>query len=238
MASTNPFAAAAAAAVGAALDLPAEIFAVSAPPRPELGDFAVGTFPAAKQRKAPPPKLAAEVAAGFAPTELLIGATATGPYVNFRASRPALYRHLFAGTIGGGSLIADVGGGRAICIDYSSPNISKHLAYHHIRSTVIGHALVNLNRALGYRVIGINHLGDWGTTHGMLIAAYRKWPPAGPLDVTALNDLYVRYREAIEKDATLEDEARAWFKKLEDGDPEARALWTRFREVSLEEFER
>ncbi len=233
----NPFAAAAAAAVAEALDLPAEIFQVSAPPRPELGDFAVGTFPAAKARKAPPPKLAAEVAGRFQPTDLLSEATASGPYVNFRARRPAMYRHLFAGTLGGGSLLPAPGAGATVCIDYSSPNISKHLAYHHIRSTVIGHALANINRALGYRVIGINHLGDWGTTHGMLIAAYKKWPPAGDLDVTALNDLYVRYRAAIEDQPELEQEARAWFKKLEDGDPEARRLWTLFRDVSLAEFQ-
>jgi arginyl-tRNA synthetase len=234
---SNPFAAAAAAAVAEALELPAELFPVSAPPRPELGDFAVGTFPAAKQRKAPPPKLAAEVAARFQPTDLLAEATATGPYVNFKARRSALYAHLFGATVGGGSLVPDLGGGRAITIDYSSPNISKHLAYHHIRSTVIGHALVNMYRALGYRVIGINHLGDWGTTHGMLIAAYARNPPTGTLDIDALNEMYVQYRAAIEKQPELEDEARAWFKKLEDGDPEARRLWTLFRDVSLAEFQ-
>ena len=97
-----------------ALELPAELFPVSAPPRPELGDFAVGTFPAAKQRKAPPPKLAAEVAARFQPTDLLAEATAAGPYVNFKARRPALFAHLFSATVGGGSLVPDVGGGRAV----------------------------------------------------------------------------------------------------------------------------
>src|SRR5690606_19740783 len=138
----------------------------------------------------------------------------------------------------GGSLIpTEVGAGRTVCIDYSSPNISKHLAYHHIRSTVIGHALVNLNRALGYRVIGINHLGDWGTTHGQLIAAYKKWGAPEPLTVAELNELYVRFNREKKQDPALEEEGRAWFKRLEDGDPEARALWRRFRDVSWAEFE-
>src|SRR5690606_1100465 len=171
--------------------------------------------------------------------ELLASASAAGPLVNFRADRGALYRSLFRGPLAeGGSLIpTEVGAGRTVCIDYSSPNISKHLAYHHIRSTVIGHALVNLNRALGYRVIGINHLGDWGTTHGQLIAAYKKWGAPEPLTVAELNELYVRFNREKKQDPALEEEGRAWFKRLEDGDPEARALWRRFRDVSWAEFE-
>src|SRR5690606_3603606 len=170
--------------------------------------------------------------------ELLASASAAGPLVNFRADRGALYRSLFRGPLAeGGSLIpTEVGAGRTVCIDYSSPNIAKHLAYHHIRSTVIGHALVNMYRALGYRVGGINHLGDWGTTHGMLLAAHHMWGADEPLTISALNDLYVRFREAMKDDPSLADAGRAWFKRLEDGDPEARALWQRFRDVSLAEF--
>lgn len=228
----------------AAID--ADAFAVSAPPRPELGDYAVGLFPAAKALRQAPPRLAAQVVEHFQPGDHLAEATATGPFVNFRANRPALFQHTFAATLGGGSLIStEPGDGKAICVDYSSPNISKHLAYHHIRSTVIGHALVNLYRAVGYRVIGINHLGDWGTTHGMLIAAYKKWGAEEPLTINALNDLYVRFRAAIKEESgpegdkvsALENDARAWFKKLEDGDDDARALWQRFRDVSLAEFQ-
>src|SRR5690606_4066259 len=226
----NPLARAAALATGEALGFdPAEL-PVSAPPRPELGDVAVGCFPAARALKQPPPALAARVAEAFRPGELLASASAAGPFVNFRADRGALYRSLFRGALAeGGSLIpTEVGAGRTVCIDYSSPNISKHLAYHHIRSTVIGHALVNLNRALGYRVIGINHLGDWGTTHGQLIAAYKKWGAPEPLTVAELNELYVRFNREKKQDPALEEEGRAWFKRLEDGDPEARALWRRF----------
>ncbi|MEZ4367163.1 MAG: arginine--tRNA ligase [Kofleriaceae bacterium] len=186
-----------------------------------------------------PAALAAEIAAAFTPTAELASATAAGPFVNFKADRTAAMawalRHATTG-----ELVPQVGAGATICIDYSSPNISKHLAYHHIRSTVIGHALAQIFRALGYRVVGINHLGDWGTTHGMLIAAWKRWGTPGAeaaITVDDLNALYVKFREAMKTEPALEGEGRAWFKKLEDGDPEARALWQRFRDVSWAEFQ-
>lgn len=236
----NPFAAAAARAVGDTLALDPARFQVTAPPRPDLGDFAVGCFPAAKALGQPPPKLAAQVADAFTPGEYLVEARATGPFVNFRANREAAYRFLFQATLEDNGVMlvpTDPGAGKTVCIDYSSPNISKHLAYHHIRSTVIGHALVNLYRAAGYRVVGINHLGDWGTTHGMLLAAYEKWGAPEPLTIAALNELYVRFREAMAGEPALEEDGRRWFKRLEDGDAKARKLWERFREVSWAEFD-
>jgi arginyl-tRNA synthetase len=102
---------------------------------------------------------------------------------------------------------------------------------------VIGHALCNLHRALGARVVGVNHLGDWGTTHGQLIAAYKKWGAPEPLDITALNDLYVRFQKQAKEDESLREEGKAWFARLEQGDAEARGLWQRFRDVSLAEFD-
>jgi arginyl-tRNA synthetase len=236
----NPFARAAAEAVADALGIDAGELPVTSPPRPEMGDFAVGCFPAARSLKQPPPALAARAAAAFSPGPLLAAASAAGPFVNFRADRGALYRGLFGAALGPGGpalIPRDVAAGRTVLVDYSSPNISKHLAYHHIRSTVIGHALCNLHRALGARVVGINHLGDWGTTHGQLIAAYRKWGAPEPLDVTGLNELYVRFQTEAKADPALREEGKAWFVRLEDGDPEARALWQRFRDVSLAEFD-
>jgi arginyl-tRNA synthetase len=102
---------------------------------------------------------------------------------------------------------------------------------------MIGHALVQIFRALGYSVVGINHLGDWGTTHGMLIAAYRRWGASEPLDVDKLNELYVRFRSESKTDTTLEPQARAAFKELEDGVASTRALWQRFRDISLAEYQ-
>jgi arginyl-tRNA synthetase len=227
----NPFARAAAEAVAAATGAQPSELTVQAPPRPELGDFAIATFPVAKRLGEAPPAIAARIAAGFQPTDRLAGCTATGPFVNFRADRAAAFRWAAAGTL----VPTSVGAGKTVCIDYSSPNISKQLAYHHIRSTMIGHSLAELHRALGYRVVGINHLGDWGTTHGMLIAAYQRWG-AEQVDIETLNALYRRFREEAKSDPALEAAGRAAFKALEDGDPEARRIWQWFRDVSWAEF--
>src|SRR4051812_40579783 len=210
---------------------------VEAPKRPELGDLAIGCFAIAKPRNQNPAELARAIAAAFQPTELLASAEAAGPYVNFRAQRPAAFRWLIEGALHSQLIPHELGAGQTICIDYGSPNISKHLAYHHVRGTTIGHALAQTYRALGYRVVGINFLGDWGTTHGMLLAAWAKWGPLEQVDVTGLNALYVKFRAEMERDPALEQEGRRWFKKLEDGDPEARALWQRFRDVSWAEFQ-
>lgn len=235
----TPFAAAARDVVAAIAGCAPELLKVDAPPNPALGDFAVGCFPAAKATGGKPNEIAAKVAAEFAPSPWLAAATATGPFVNFKVDRAGAMAWTLERALAG-RLVPDVGGGEAICIDYSSPNISKHLAYHHIRSTVIGHALAQIFRALGYRVIGINHLGDWGTTHGMLIAAFKRWRKPGDeaaITVDDLNALYVQFRAAMKEDPALEQVARDWFKKLEDGDAEARRLWQRFRDVSWAEFD-
>ena len=233
----TPLHAEAANAVAGRAGVPASELKVEATPRPELGDLAVGCFAIAKAKGQSPAQAAQDIAASFQPTELLESATATGPFVNFRAKRPAVFRWLIGAAAGGTLLPRTLGAGQTIVIDYSSPNVSKHLAYHHIRSTMIGHALVQIFRALGYTVVGLNHLGDWGTTHGILIAAWKKWGPIEPVTVGVLNDLYVRYNAAAKEDPALQAEGRAWFKKLEDGDPEVRALWQRFRDISLAEYQ-
>ena len=233
----TPLHRAAAEAVAAQAGISASDLKVEAPPRPDLGDLAVGCFAIAKARKQNPAEVARAIAAAFQPTELLASATAAGPFVNFRAARTATYRWLIDSALRSRLIPGDIGAGKTICIDYGSPNISKHLAYHHIRGTTIGHALAQTFRALGYRVVGINFLGDWGTTHGMLLAAWQRWGPVEPCDVSALNALYVKFRAASAEDPSLEQLGRAWFKRLEDGDPEARALWQQFRDVSWAEFQ-
>ncbi len=232
----TPLHLAAAEVVAARAQVPPSDLKVEAPPRPELGDLAVGCFAIAKALGKSPAVVAQEIAAAFVPTPLLASATAAGPFVNFKVERTAGFRYAIAGALAG-TLVPQIGNGAAICIDYSSPNISKHLAYHHIRSTVIGHALAKIFAALGYRPVGINFVGDWGTTHGMIIAAWKKWGPIEPLSIDVLNDLYVRYREAAKTDEALAAEGPAWFKRLEQGDAEARALWQRFYDVSWTEFE-
>ncbi len=233
----SPFRRAAAEVVAAALGVSAGELVVSTPPDAALGDYAVGCFPAAKALRAAPAALASRAAAAIPAGDLVESAHASGPYVNVRLRRAALYRHLFQATLGPGPLVPPVGAGQTVCIDYSSPNIAKHLAYHHIRSTMLGQALCNLHRALGYRVIGINHLGDWGTSFGMLLAACDRWGTPEPLTVQALNELYVRFQKERKENPELEPMGRAFFRRLEDGDPALRALWERVRNVSMAEFQ-
>lgn len=234
----NPCAAEIAAAVAAIVGARPEDVKIDQPPNRALGDFAVPAFPLLKAAGGgAPPALAARIAAELPRGGLIVDATATGPFVNVKVDRVRAIAMAIDAAVGRAALVPDQGQGAVVCIDYSSPNISKHLAYHHIRSTMLGHALVEIFTALGYRVVRINHLGDWGTTHGMLLAAYQRWGAEyATIDVTALNELYVRYRAAMKAEPGLDAEARAWFKRLEDGDPDARARWQQFRDTSLAEF--
>jgi arginyl-tRNA synthetase len=230
----TPLHVAAARAVARGAHVSPDTLKVEAPPRPEMGDLAVGCFTIAKAMGKKPPDVAQEIAAGFVPDELLASATAAGPFVNFRANRAATLRWLVDATLRRQLLPRTRGEGQTICIDYGSPNISKHLAYHHIRGTTIGHALAQTFRALGYRVVAINFLGDWGTTHGMLLAAYEKWGCPEPVTIDTLDELYKRFRKEVPDAA---DQGRAYFKRLQDGEPAMRQLWERFRAVSWAEFE-
>jgi arginyl-tRNA synthetase len=242
----TPLHQAAAEAVAAAAGISPSDLKVEIPPRADLGDLAVGCFAIAKAKKMAPPQAAAEIAAQFKPTDLLASATAAGPFVNFRVHRAAAFRWLVDATLGKSLLPRNHGAGKTITIDYGSPNISKHLAYHHIRGTTIGHSLAQTYRALGYNVVGINFLGDWGTTHGMVLAAYFDAHPEAlsssiddlakvPVTISDLNKLYVQYREKGKQEA--EAGGRAWLKKLEEGDVRATTLWHRFRDVSWAEFD-
>lgn len=230
--------------VVSALGLPAETeVQIGFPPNPALGDYAVAMFPFAKTLRAAPPQLAARVVDAFTPGGGVASMTAAGPFVNVRVDRPAFLSALLGEVRGQGDAYggnAD-GAGRTVVIDYSSPNISKHLAFHHLRSTMIGNSLCRIYAANGWRVVGFNFLGDWGTTHGMLLAAHELWGAGLDLShdaVTQLNELYVRFRNEAKERPELNDAARTWFQRLESGDAEARALWERFREVSLSEFQR
>ena len=135
----------------------------------------------------------------------------------------------------------DEGHGQNITIDLSSPNIAKPFSVGHLRSTVIGDALSNIFRKMGYNTIKINHLGDWGKQFGLLMVAYKKWGSKEAVEANPIDELlklYVRINAEIETDKALDDEGRLWFKKLEGGDPEATELWQWFRDESLVEFNR
>ncbi len=215
---------------------------LTTPPKPELGDFAFPCFVLAKKLKKAPPAIAAELAAGVSDDlKLLHRATATGPYLNL-----AVKRDLFAATVLKSAQHecedygrSNVGAGKTIVIDYSSPNIAKPFHVGHLRTTIIGSALYRVFKALGYNVVGINHLGDWGTQFGKQIVGLKRFgKPDDVNDLVALNQLYVKYHQEEENAPELTEEAREWFRRQEAGDEEALELWRTIRETSLRYLQR
>jgi arginyl-tRNA synthetase len=210
------------------------------PPNPAMGDIAFPCFQLAKALRKAPPLIAQEVAqqVSGAPVKEV---QAVGPYVNVFLDQ-AIVAQEVVGTIlrqkdTYGS--RNVGQGRKVPIDLSSPNIAKPFSMGHLRSTVIGNAIANIMEKHGYAPVRINHLGDWGTQFGKLIVAYKKWGDEARVKAEPIKELlalYVRFHEEAENDPSLEDQGREWFKKLEDGDPEAARLWQWFRDESLKEF--
>ncbi|MCP4265572.1 MAG: arginine--tRNA ligase [Candidatus Brocadiaceae bacterium] len=222
---------------------------IEIPPDLKMGDFAFPCFTIAKQFKNAPGKISVGLAQKLTTSDIITDIKALGPYLNFYVSKEMIFKtvldEVFTESNSYGN--SDSGAGKTTVIDYSSPNIAKHLAVHHLRSAVIGNAIHNIHKTLGYNCVGINHLGDWGTQFGQLIVAFKKWEPwsknQGPinetgLDINKLNELYVRFHKEAKDDPSLEDEARDWFKKLENGNEEARETWQYFKDISLSEFER
>jgi arginyl-tRNA synthetase len=212
------------------------------PPRAEMGDLAFPCFTLAKRDRKPPPAVAQELASALAGVLPLVEKIApAGPYVNFTFRRAAFAEAVLRAAIRAGDRygFSSEGAGKVIAIDYSSPNIAKPFHVGHLRSTIIGSALYRLFAALGYRPVGINHLGDWGTQFGKQIVGLKRWGKTEDArDLAALKDLYVKYHEEEKSHPELAEEAREWFRKQEAGDPEALALWTEIRDTSLEYLKR
>ena len=212
------------------------------PKSSDLGDIAFPAFSLAKVERKAPQAIAADIAEKIDPSHFE-KVVATGPYVNFFLNKAKISDQVIKEVIKEGADYGqqNEGQGGNITIDLSSPNIAKPFSVGHLRSTVIGDALSNIFRKMGYNTIKINHLGDWGKQFGLLMVAYKKWGnkeavESNPID--ELLQLYVRINAEIENDPALDDEGRLWFKKLEDGDPEATELWQWFRDESLVEFNR
>ena len=217
---------------------------IEQPRDPALGDFAFPCFPLAKTLKKAPPAIAAELAEQLNADLENITATATGPYINFRVDRATLAETIVNAVLSAGASYgtSQEGAGKKVVIDLSSPNIAKPMSVGHLRSTVIGAALQRIFDALGYETIGINHIGDWGSQFGKLIAALDRWGADTDLEsdpIQALLGLYVRYHEEEEGDPELAEAGRAAFRALEQGtDPEVRDKWERITKLSLLEFDK
>lgn len=212
------------------------------PPKAEMGDFAFPCFKLAKVFRKAPPMIAADLKEKIGCPEFLSRVEVLGGYLNFFVDKS-----MFAKQIVENYLAADNYGGPAekngktICIDYSSPNVAKNFHVGHLRTTIIGNSLNKIYSKLGYKVERINHLGDWGTQFGKLIVAYKNWGSKEAVEEQGIDELmriYVKFHDEAEKDDSLNDEARAWFTKMEQGDEEALSIWKWFREISLKEFMR
>ncbi|RHW32654.1 arginine--tRNA ligase [Oceanobacillus profundus] len=206
----------------------------------EQGDLAFPCFTLAKElRKAP--NIIAQELAGKIDHPILEKVVADGPYVNAFLNKRMVSKHALTSILKDGSAYGSINYAekKNITIDFSSPNIAKPFSMGHLRSTVIGNSLANIVEKCGYQAIRINHLGDWGTQFGKLIVAYKLWGNEARVKeepIQELLKLYVQFHAEAENDSRLEDDARAWFKKLEDGNEEALSLWTWFRDESLQEF--
>jgi len=230
-----------AAASGLSADRVRELLEI--PPDRKMGDLALPCFRLSKQLGKKPP----EIAAGFA--EALAGAgspvasaRAAGPYLNIMLDRGALAASVLGEIAASNSGLPNSkpGAGRTAVIEFSSPNIAKPFSVALLRGTALGAALARVHEALGWKVVRCNYFGDWGTQFGKVIVAFRKWGDEQALEsgpIKHLLELYVRFQDESNGDASLEEEARAVFKKLEEGSAEELEMWERFRKLSIERFD-
>ncbi|MDI3547111.1 MAG: arginyl-tRNA synthetase [Halanaerobiales bacterium] len=214
---------------------------IEIPPQEDMGDYALPCFKLAKLFRKAPNLIAEEITESIGNNQYFASINNVGAYVNFFVNREVMARTVLEEILDKkeeyGS--ANLGKGQNVVIDYSSPNIAKPFHVGHLRSTVIGNSLYKIYEFLGYNCIGINHLGDWGTQFGKMIAAYKKWGNDEEIrqePIQTLLKLYVKFHEEAEKNPELENEGREWFKRLEDGDQEAERLWKWFVDLSLQEF--
>lgn len=210
------------------------------PPNPDMGDVAFPCFKLAKTMRKAPNMIAASLAPALGEINGISRIEPMGGYINFFAdktsfARTTLERVLDEGARYGGS---DVGSGKTVCLDYSSINIAKPFHIGHLSTTAIGNALRRIYDHLGYKTVSINHLGDWGTQFGKMILAYKLWGDKETVEkggVRAMMQLYVRFHDEAEKDDSLNDSARTWFKRIEQHDPEAVEIFEWFKAITLKE---
>lgn len=209
------------------------------PPKADMGDFAFPCFRLAKIFRKAPNMIAQDIKEKIGEHDFLEKVENTGGYVNFFVNKEMYVKQIIEKASDESYGTGTEGEGKTICIDYSSPNVAKNFHVGHLRTTIIGNSLYKILTKLGYKVERINHLGDWGTQFGKLIVAYKNWGNKEEVEnegVAALMRIYVKFHEEAQKDDSLNDEARAWFTKMEHGDEEALSIWKWFREISLKEF--
>lgn len=214
---------------------------IELPPDSQMGDLAFPCFSLSKQLKKSPAIIANELSQIKITVSFIKEIRAIGPYLNCFLNAEQMAEVVLTQILMEGEMypISKVGENKTIVIDFSSPNIAKPLGIHHIRTTMIGNSLANLCKQMGYKVVRLNYLGDWGTQFGKLIVAYLRWGnEIKEFTVAEINNLYVKFSKLAKEDETLDNEARNWFRKLENGDEEALSFWKIFRDVSIKELAR
>ena len=210
------------------------------PPDKAMGDYALPCFRLSRTLRKAPPMIAGALKESLYAQGAFDRTEVVGGYLNLFFKRGEMARDILEAVLAAGPRwgASRVGEGKTVCLDYSSINIAKRFHIGHLSTTMIGHSLKRIYDFNGYKTVGINHLGDWGTQFGKMICAYKKWGSREEVEqggVQAMVDLYVRFHKEAEQDPALEEEGRAWFKKIEDGDPEAMAIFTWFKEVTLKD---
>lgn len=216
---------------------------IEVPPNKDMGDYAFPCFKLAKVFRKAPNMIAQELSESIEANGGISKVMPLGGYVNFFVNKSQLAETVVKDVLTKKEKYghSDLGQDKAVVIDFSSPNIAKPFHIGHIRTTVIGNALYKIYDSQGYNVVRINHLGDYGTQFGKLIVAFKLWGNKEAVEANPIPELlklYIQFHDEAEQKPEMEDEARAWFTKLENGDPEAKELWQWFRDESLKEFAR
>ena len=216
---------------------------IEEPADSKMGDYAFPCFKLAKVLRKAPPMIAKGIAEAIADNEAFDKVEQVNAYVNMFVSKTEFAKEVVSEAVAKGDAYgrSEIGEGKKVIVEYSSPNIAKPFHIGHIRSTVIGNSIYKIYDFLGYDAMRINHLGDYGTQFGKMICAYRRWGNKEDVikePIKTLLSYYTKFHEEAENDPSLEDEARAIFTKLEHGEPEEVELWQWFRDESLKEFNR
>ena len=219
------------------------VSALEIPKKSDMGDFAFPCFKLAKIYRKAPNMIAEELTGKILEKnyDIFSKVENVGGYINFFFAKEQFAKQLMKTISAENYGSSTEGEGKTICIDYSSPNVAKNFHVGHLRTTIIGNSLYKIYSKLGYHVERINHLGDWGTQFGKLIVAYKRWGSKEEVEkngIAELMKIYVKFHQEAEKDDSLNDEARAWFVKMEQGDEEALSIWQWFKDISLVEYKR
>ena len=216
---------------------------IAVPPEKNMGDYALPCFKFAKTMRKSPVMIANELCASFVCDDVIAKVEAVNGYLNFKVNREGLVKESLSKILSEGENYgkSNLGNGKTVCIDYSSINVAKPFHIGHLSTTVIGGALYRIFKFLGYNTVGINHLGDYGTQFGKLIYAYKHWGEKQAVEQGGIKDLtrlYVHYHEESEKNPAMDDEARRYFKLIEQGDKECSELFNWFKELTLKDIEK